>query len=234
MKNYLYSLHPKVWQVVCDGIDFSDEDEQPTPDQLQKIYCNAQAISVLTSSVDKEEFNHVDGLDLAKDVWITLRMAHEGSKPMRMAKIEILEGQLNRSIMLDDETPKDMFNQLKNMINKAKALGSKKWTDRMFTKRLMRDYTPINYNVVDLIHQDPTYKRMIFDDVLGRIINYEMYIAEANHIKNLYKGVTTIKKQDITLKASNRSKKKQSVIESSSEDEEKEKWIDLLFCCALS
>jgi hypothetical protein len=24
----------QVWQVVCDGIDFSDDDEQPTPDQL--------------------------------------------------------------------------------------------------------------------------------------------------------------------------------------------------------
>jgi hypothetical protein len=42
--------------------------------------------------VDKEEFNRVDDLDLAKDVWIILRMAHEGSKPMRMAKIEMLEG----------------------------------------------------------------------------------------------------------------------------------------------
>jgi hypothetical protein len=26
MKNYLYSLHPEVWQVVCDGVDFLDED----------------------------------------------------------------------------------------------------------------------------------------------------------------------------------------------------------------
>jgi hypothetical protein len=68
MKNNLYSLHPEVWQVVCDGVDFLEEDEQPTPDQLQMIHHNAQAISVLTSSLDKEEFNHVDGLDLAKDV----------------------------------------------------------------------------------------------------------------------------------------------------------------------
>jgi hypothetical protein len=91
MNNYLYSLHPDVWQVICDGVDFPDEDEQPTPDQLQKIHRNVQASSVLTSSVDKEEFNHVDGLDLSKDVWFTLRMAHKGSKPVRMAKIEMLE-----------------------------------------------------------------------------------------------------------------------------------------------
>jgi hypothetical protein len=108
------------------------------------------------------------------------------------------------------------------MVNKARALGSKKWTDRMLTKRLMRAYTPMNYNMVVLICQDPTYKRKTSDDMLERIINHEMYIEEANHIKNLYKGVTTTKKQDISLKASNKSKKKQIMIESSSEEEEEE------------
>jgi hypothetical protein len=93
--------------------------------------------------------------------------------------------------MFDDKSPQDMFNRLKKMVNKAKALGSKKWTDRMLTEQLMRVYTPMNYNVVALICQDPTYKKMTSDDMLGRIINHEMYIEEANHIKNLYKGVST-------------------------------------------
>jgi hypothetical protein len=100
-------------------------------DQLLKIHRNAQSISILTSPVDKEEFNRVDSLDVAKDVWTTIRMAHKGSKPMRMAKIEMLGGKLNRFIMFDDETPQDMFDQLKNMVNKAKSLASKKWTDHI-------------------------------------------------------------------------------------------------------
>jgi hypothetical protein len=57
MKNYLYFISPEVWQVVCDAVEFSDEDEQPTADQLQKIHRNAQAIFILTLSIDKEEFN---------------------------------------------------------------------------------------------------------------------------------------------------------------------------------
>jgi hypothetical protein len=57
MKNYLYSISPEVWQVVCNGAEFSDEDEQSTANQLQKIHRNTQAISILTSSIDKEEFN---------------------------------------------------------------------------------------------------------------------------------------------------------------------------------
>jgi hypothetical protein len=156
-------------------------------------------------------------LDVAKDVWTTLRMTHEGSKPVRKAKVEMLGGQLNWFIMYDDETPHEMFNRLKKLVNKARALDSKKWTDHMLTERLMMAYTLMNYNVVALIRQDPTYKKMTSDDVLERIMNHEMNIQEANNIRNLYKGVSTFKKQDIALKATNKSKKKKAIIESSSE-----------------
>jgi hypothetical protein len=60
-------------------------------------------------------------------------MAHERSKPVRKAKINMLKGQLNRFVTFDDETPKDMFNHLKKLVNKVNALGSKKWIDRMLT-----------------------------------------------------------------------------------------------------
>jgi hypothetical protein len=52
----------------------------------------------------------------------------------------------------------------------------------------------MKYNVVALIHQDPIYKRMTSDDVLGRIINHEMHIEEVNHIRNLYKDKALLSK----------------------------------------
>jgi hypothetical protein len=52
----------------------------------------------------------------------------------------------------------------------------------------------MNYNVVVLIRQDPTYNKMTSDDVLGGIINNEMYIEKTNHIKSLYKDISTSKK----------------------------------------
>jgi hypothetical protein len=63
---------------------------------------------------------------------------------------------------------------------------------------------------------------MTSDDVLGRIINHDMYIEKANHIKNLYKGVTATKKQEIAFKSNKKSKSKKVVVESSSEEEEEE------------
>jgi hypothetical protein len=66
-ENYLHSISREVWKVVCDGVAFLDDNDQPTPDQLQKIHRNAQAISILTSSINMEEFNRVD-------VWMWPRM----------------------------------------------------------------------------------------------------------------------------------------------------------------
>jgi hypothetical protein len=112
--------------------------------------------------------------------------------------------------MYDDEVPHDMFNRLKRLVNKPRSLGFKKWIDRMFTDRLIMANTTMNYNVVVLICQDPTYKKMSSYEVLGRIMNHEMNIQEANKINNLYKGVgvSTSKKQDIALKANKRKRRK--------------------------
>jgi hypothetical protein len=92
----------------------------------------------------------------------------------------------------------------------------------MLIEHMMRAYTPMNYNVVALICQNPTYKRISSDDVLGRIMNHEMYIEEVNHVKNLFKGITTTRKQEIAFKANKKSKNKQVVVESSSEEEEED------------
>jgi hypothetical protein len=113
-------------------------------------------------------------------------MAHEGSTPVRKAKVKMLEVQLNYFIMHDGETLHEMFNRLKKLVNKARALGYKKWTDHMLMKRLMMTYTPINYNIVALIRQYPAYKKMSSDDVLGRIENHENgYLRGQQHQESL-------------------------------------------------
>jgi hypothetical protein len=74
------------------GVDFSKKDEEPGFEQLQQIHHNAQAFSVLLSSLEKDEFDRVNGLKKAKDIWDTLQRAHEGTKPMKKAKRQLIEG----------------------------------------------------------------------------------------------------------------------------------------------
>jgi hypothetical protein len=75
--------------------------------------------------------------------------------------------------MLDDETPQEMYNRMKHLVNKVSAYGSKRWTNRLMVKRFVRAYTIRDTTLVSIIRGDPSYRRMTPDDVLARIINHE-------------------------------------------------------------
>jgi hypothetical protein len=63
MRMHLISLNPSVWTIERIGVEFLDENKE-----LQQIHRNAQAASVLLSSLEKDEFDRVNGLEKAKDI----------------------------------------------------------------------------------------------------------------------------------------------------------------------
>jgi hypothetical protein len=72
MKMHLISLNLSIWTIVRTCVDFPNEDEELDFEQLQQIHRNAQATSVLLSSLEKDEFDRVNGLEKVKDIWDTL------------------------------------------------------------------------------------------------------------------------------------------------------------------
>jgi hypothetical protein len=126
MKMHLISLNPNVWKVIGTCVEFPKPKETPSYDQLQQIHYNAQAVNVLLSTLEKDEYDRVDGLEKAKEIWDTLKVFHQGTRPMRKVKVQILEGQLDRFVMLDNESPQEMYHQLKKLVHKVRAYGSRK------------------------------------------------------------------------------------------------------------
>jgi hypothetical protein len=175
MKVHLMLLNPSIWKVVCINVDLPEEGETPDYNKLQQIHYNAQASNVLLSSLEKDEYDSVDGLEKASEICKTLRLFHERSRPVRKAKIEMLEGQLDWFVMLDNETPQMLYNHMKLMVNKVRAHGSKKWTKKLMVQRLLRAYTIRDTTLVSIIRNDPNLKRMKPDDILARIINYKRH-----------------------------------------------------------
>jgi hypothetical protein len=134
---------------------------------------------MLLSSLEKDEFDRVNGLENAKDMWDTLQRAHEGTKPVKKAKRQLIEGQLDRFVMLDDEDSQEIYNRLKKLVNKVRVYGLRRWGNRRVIDRILRAYVIKDTTVISLIQQDPTFKKITSDDVLGKIINHEMLVEEA-------------------------------------------------------
>jgi hypothetical protein len=216
---HLMLLNSRVWKVVCTSVDFLEERETSDYNQLQQIHYNTQASNVFLTSLEKDEYDRVDGLEKASEIWETLWVFHEGTRSVRKAKIEMPEGQLDRFVMLDDKTPQEMYNRTKLRINKIRAYGSRRWTNKLMVQRLLRAYMIRDTTLVSIIRGDPKLKRMTPGDVFARIINHELLLEEAKYVKNLSKGIMSTKKDNIALKAS---KKKQILVESSSEEQQEE------------
>ena len=196
-----------------------EEDQELTSSQEQNMHRNAQATSVLLSALSPEEFNKVDGLEEAKQIWDTLQVAHEGTTSVRESKIELLEGKLGRFVMEDDETPQAMYDRMMVLVNKIRGLGSEEIDDHKVVKRLLRAFAPRNPTLVTLIRERRDYKRLTPSDVLGRILAHELMEEEANEVKIHAKQSSTSKNKEVAFKAS---KSKQVQESSSSEDESSE------------
>jgi hypothetical protein len=90
---------------------------------MRIIHLNGEAISVLLGALDGDEYNRVMGVDVAKQIWDTLHLAHEGVNKVRKARIELLMAKLNQFVILDGEGPQEMSDRLMVIVSKIRGYG---------------------------------------------------------------------------------------------------------------
>src|SRR5688572_29807908 len=146
MKFHLTSLHKSIWNVVEFGAQVpSIGDEDYDTDEVAQIeHFNSQATTILLASLSKEEYNKVQGLKNAKEIWDLLKTAHEGDELTKITKRETIEGELGRFCLRQGEEPQDMYNRLKTLVNQVRNLGSKKWDDHEMVKVILRSLIFLN------------------------------------------------------------------------------------------
>src|SRR6266498_3205085 len=76
MKLHLIALHPSLWEVVNVGVCMPKSDDKVSPEMMLDLHRNAQAASVILSSLSQEEFNKINSLEIAKDIWDTIQVYH--------------------------------------------------------------------------------------------------------------------------------------------------------------
>jgi hypothetical protein len=164
-------------------------DKDYDSDEATQIrHFNSQATSILLASLCREEYNKVQGLKSAKEIWDVLKTAHEGDEVTKITKRETIEGELSRFILNKGEEPQAMYNRLKTMVNQVRNLGSTKWDDHEMVKVILRSLVFRNPTQVQLIRGDPRYKLMSPKEVIGKVVSFELMIKDSKHIVNLEQG----------------------------------------------
>jgi hypothetical protein len=173
MHSHLFSLHPSIWDVVENGMHiFDSDDENYNAIYVQEmIHKNAQATTLLLASLCREEYNKVRGLDNTKEIWDTLKISHEGNDMMMITKMELIEGELGRFAMKRGEEPRETYHRLKNLVNQIQNYESTSWTDHDVVQLMLRSFINLDPNLVNLIHENPRYNKMMPDKILGKFVS---------------------------------------------------------------
>jgi hypothetical protein len=203
MRHHLTSLH----ESICDIVEFGAQvpqvgDKDYDSDEAAQIWhFNSQETSIFLASLCREEYNKVQGLKTAKEIWDILKTAHEGDELTKITKREMIEGELGRFVLNKGEEPQAMYNRLKTMVNQVRNLGSAKWDDHEMVKVILRSLVFCNPTQVQLIRGDPRYKLMSPEEVIGKFVSFELMI-------NLEQGATsTPKVQPVAFKATEEEKR---------------------------
>jgi hypothetical protein len=149
MRCHLTSLHTIIWDVVEFGAQVpivpSVGDEDYDEDEVAQIrHFNSQATTILLTSLSREEYNKVQGLKSAKEIWDVLKTAHEGDEVTKITKRETIEGELGRFMLNQGEEPQAMYNRLNILVNQVRNLGSTKWDDHEMVKVILRSLVFLN------------------------------------------------------------------------------------------
>jgi hypothetical protein len=207
MRHHLTSLHTIIWDVVEFGAQVpSVGDEGYDSDEVAQIrHFNSQATTILLASLSREEYNKVQGLKSAKEIWDVLKTAHERDEVTKITKRETIEGELGRFMLNQGEEPQAMYNWLKTLVNQVRNLGSTKWDDHEMVKVILRALIFLNLTQVQLIRGDPRYKQMSPEEVIGKLVSFELMIKGSKQI--IKRGTTsTPEVQPVAFKATEEKK----------------------------
>jgi hypothetical protein len=127
-----------------------------TPELMQEVHRNAQAVSVIKGSLGQEEYQKVQGREDARDIWNILKMSHEGDPKAKRHRIEVLESELARYDWIKGESLQLLFDCLMVLVNKIRVLGREDWNDSKVTRLFMRAYKEKDKSLIRMIiHQGP-------------------------------------------------------------------------------
>jgi hypothetical protein len=133
--------------------------EEMTPEMMQEVHRNAQAMSIIKGSLCPEEYRKVQGREDARNIWNILKMSHEGDPKAKRHRIEALESELARYDWTKGESLQSLFDRLMVLVKKIRVLGSEDWSDSKVTRLFMRAYKEKDKSLARMIRDRDTMRK---------------------------------------------------------------------------
>ncbi|GJZ75263.1 hypothetical protein Tco_0639728, partial [Tanacetum coccineum] len=175
---------------------------------------NDEAKMVLYNALPKKEYEIIFMCDMAKDIWNSLIITHQGNKQVKDNKIDLFVQKYEEFTIFDDETIGCAFARFNTIITSLKALDES-FSSHNHVRKFLRAIPTKWRTKVTAIEESKDLSTLPLDELIGNLKVYEVVLGKYSEISKSKKE----KYKSLTLKA-RKVLSEEEAFASDSEDEE--------------
>ena len=124
MKAFLKSIDERVWNSVEYGWEkLTTPVSEWQTSQKEAITFNSKVMNAIFNAISMEEFKRISNVEVAHTAWNILQIVHEGTKAIKINKLQQLTTRFESIRMFDDESFDQFYAKLNDIVNCAYNLG---------------------------------------------------------------------------------------------------------------
>ena len=154
---------------------------------------NSKAMNAIFNVVSMEEFNRISNVEVAYTAWNILQIVHEGSKAVKINKLQQLTSKFESIKMSDDESFDEFYAKLNGIVNFAYNLGEI-YDQPKIVRKILRSLTENFIPKVTIITESKDVDFIPVDELVGSLQSYELDLPKTSKSKSMaLKSVDDVK-----------------------------------------
>ena len=169
MKAFLKSIDERVWNSVEYGWEkLTTPVSEWKTSQKEVVAFNSKAMNTIFNAVSMEEFKRISNVDVAHTTWNILQIVHEGTKAVKINKLQQLTSKFESIRMSDDKPFNEFYAKLNDIVNSAFNLGEI-YDQPKIVRKILRSLTEDFRLKVTAIIESKNVDSIPVDELVGSL-----------------------------------------------------------------
>ena len=185
MKAFLKSIDERVW----NSVEYRWE-KPTTPvsewqtSQKEAATFNSKAMNAIFNAVSIEEFKRISNVKVAHTTWNILQTVHEGTKAVKINKLQQLTSKFESISMSDDESFDEFYAKLNDIVNFAYNLGEI-YDQPKIVRKILRSLIENFRPKVTAITESKDVDSIPLDELVGSLQSYKLDLPKTSKSKSM-------------------------------------------------
>ncbi|GJX49549.1 retrovirus-related pol polyprotein from transposon TNT 1-94 [Tanacetum coccineum] len=192
-ETYVKSKDLDLWHVITNG-DFQPIEQNPetkldevvpfekqSDDLKKRLAKNNEAKMVIYNALPRKEYERIFMCNMAKEIWKTLLITHQGNNQVKDNKIYLLVQQYEQFVISEDESIDSAFARFNTIITSLKALDEG-CSSKNYVRKFLRALHPKWREKVTAIEESKDLTSLSLDELIRNLKVYEMIIKKDSEI----------------------------------------------------